>query len=152
MTITLTVPTVFQALRDAVDEKGKTFVYEQEPHLGGCAYVHDVDVSEDEDGNTIHVLTDSSEPGCLVGNALHRLGVPLWAFLHNNSDSDAGEILDVLRRESLVRFSSDDEETLIRRSLMSAQAKQDAGHEWNTALQAAEDRLHDEQNRRYEDF
>ena len=152
MTITLTVPTVFQALRDAVDEKGRTFVYEQEPHLGGCAYVHNVDVEEDADDNTVHVLTDDSEPGCLVGNALHRLGVPLTAFLRHNSDSDAGEILDVLYREGLIRFNGDDEGLLIRRSLMSAQAKQDAGNEWSVALVAAEDRLYDESHRSYEDF
>lgn len=111
--IKVTEAQVRQALAEAVAEKGDDYVYtnpEGESAKGSaasCYYVH------------------GDVPGCLVGNALHRLGVPLWALEARElrgAYSVAKEVIDV----------TDDRGTYTM--LGSVQDAQDNGAMWGDAL------------------
>lgn len=100
-------------LRELV-QGNEDFVYE--PHDNGlCTYVH------------------NGQPDCLVGQALHKLGVPLDALerIQDGDTFDPAGIGEV----------SDDtfELTPLATSLLAeAQRYQDTGYPWHDALQVAE--------------
>lgn len=84
--IKVTEEQVRQALVEAVAEKGEDYVYSNpegesaKDAVVSCSYVH------------------GDVPGCLVGNALHRLGVPLSALEARElrgAYSVAKEVIDV---------------------------------------------------------
>lgn len=120
--VTITKEDALRALREAVAEKGAEYVYELENDLDSCKYVKD------------------GEASCLVGNALHRLGVPIevlteldYAYLGNTSATiDQTAALDVLMAHS-VTLSSE-----AVTALQNAQRSQDRTDTWGKALRAAE--------------
>jgi hypothetical protein len=69
-------------------------------------------------------------PGCLVGQVLHRLGVPLAEF-HKHEGQPAGVVMS-----SLINIVGND--TRAGQFLDAAQGQQDSGEKWADALTAAE--------------
>ncbi|MFI0211975.1 hypothetical protein ACH4OV_25305 [Streptomyces diastaticus] len=119
--IKVTPEQVLDVMREVVAEAGEEFVYEPPTGLGVCLYVH-----RPHGGG-------ASVPGCLVGQVLHRLGVPLDELTEHEAQLartmapklvDAGEGADLLVT-----------------ALDNAQAIQDGGHSWGAALRAAEEVL-----------
>jgi hypothetical protein len=111
--IKVTEAQVKTALIEAVAEKGDDYVYtnpDGESATGAaasCYYVH------------------GDKPGCLVGNALHRLGVPLSALEAHEmrgAYSVAKELIDVTDSSSTFTM------------LAEVQDSQDNGAMWGDAL------------------
>lgn len=112
MTIHITLPDALRALREAVEEKGWDYEYP--------------DAFRDEDSNCMYVVDDA--PACIVGNALHRLGVPVEELAKNNT-------LNFRYRElNGVGISGQ-----ARMALNRAQRKQDGYGTWGDALRASEE-------------
>lgn len=113
---------VVRTLREVVAER-PGHVYARPEYLPAgdngltCRYVH-----PSEDGST-------SEPGCLVGHVLHRLGVPLWA-LANHEGSDADNVVSALHLPLTGRT---------KMILCVAQSYQDEGRTWGESLRMTED-------------
>lgn len=114
---------VLETLKAVVAER-PDYVYEAPAHQvhmdpeglinSTCFYVH-----ADEDGS-------NERPGCLVGEVLHRLGVPL-AELAEHEGNGASQVARV--------FGVDDRDALT--VLDEAQCHQDQGVAWGRALEAA---------------
>lgn len=106
------------ALEVVVAEAGEDYVYESPRHMQGgdesCFYVH-----RDPDGS-------DARPGCLVGTALHRLGVPLGE-LEKHEGTDAFTML----------WHITDLPDRARGAFSGAQEAQDTGETWGEALRQA---------------
>ncbi|GAA2294375.1 hypothetical protein GCM10010149_47940 [Nonomuraea roseoviolacea subsp. roseoviolacea] len=120
-----TLPTITDAqLIDAIKTvaaENPDRVYTSPEHMsttGTCFYVH-----RDE-------ATDELSPGCLVGAALHRLGVPLET-LQRNEDTNAFNLLSKLFPMLTTQTCS---------FANSAQMDQDGGRSWGEAVAYAESR------------
>lgn len=111
--ITISVPQVIRALELAVDKAGKDFVYVKPDENFGCVYVLD------------------GAPSCLVGNALHRLGVPIEQLKTHNTVT-ANTLMEYLSGEGIIETSERATEVL-----RAAQSIQDQGYPWGAALLAA---------------
>jgi hypothetical protein len=98
--------TFTEAIRAAVALRGRDYVYE--PPAGfSCLYVH----------------IDDGEAGCLIGTALHLLGIPLDQLAEGEGEN-AGYLMTSLD------VGTDRE----RVAAMAAQEQQDTGHKWGFAL------------------
>lgn len=117
--IKLTVENVTAALHAAVAEKGEGFVYRRPEDSDACLYVHR------NDG--VNLTT-----GCLVGNALHRLGVPLEALEECNIGT-ACELLDMLIEDGAIEHVPHKAAVL----LSEAQQEQDRDVPWGAAVRRA---------------
>lgn len=110
-----------QMIAAAIEERGEDYVYPRTPGAG-CAYVH-------------HTL-DGEEPGCGVGMALIKAGVPIESFddLHINTGCGAHSALVALKDAGII------EEFTVEASvyLNSFQESQDSGDTWGVALSDAE--------------
>jgi hypothetical protein len=110
--IEITQEKFMSALRDAVAEKGDGYVYSRlDGYAGMCLYVHD-------DG-----------PGCIMGNALHRMGVSL-EFLSSAEGEGITSVLEYLYCRGIIG----DYSTLDLERLSSIQAAQDCGSTWGKAV------------------
>jgi hypothetical protein len=99
------------ALRAVVAEFGPDHVYERGAG-GACEYVRD------------------DQPSCLIGQALHRIGVDL-DFLDEREGNGASDVMrDVRGFSTIVMFGADD-----------AQGAQDNFYTWGEALSRFENRL-----------
>lgn len=144
MSILITVDSAVRALKDAVAEKGEQFVYEKEEGLAYCAYIHGVGIEYDSDNYAEEpTLTSESTPGCMVGNALVRLGVPMEEFLPFNDSDDANGALQHLRHRGVIRFEDYNAELDIKIAYTKAQSLQDQKYPWGEALQGGLDTLKD---------
>lgn len=113
------------ALKAAVEEKGAAYVYEREEHPepGLCS----------PQGACLNTSADGTKTGCIVGNALVRLGVSLkWLALAENINCSSGGILSKLRHEEKFRFDTD-----AGALLAEAQSLQDNGIPWGEAVDQA---------------
>lgn len=118
MTLVVTQEAAMDALRDAVAEKGAEYVYPENEKIGiSCSYVWD------------------GRPSCIVGNALHRLGVSL-DILGRFEMTTAASVLDSLRYRKILVV-----DTETRQAYDEAQTAQDDGRPWGEALAAAEESL-----------
>ncbi|MFJ9616695.1 hypothetical protein [Streptomyces noursei] len=112
--IKVTEADVKRALVEAVTAKGYDYVYDNgDPLSEVCWYVH-----QDVNGNDV--------PGCLVGDALHRLGVPLGEIKKHEERGAygvAGSLIDVAENRGRVLSM-----------LSQAQDHQDTGGTWGGAL------------------
>lgn len=123
-------------VEEAILEYGATHVYEEGTKLyedgmtgvekeisAGCLYVH---------------LSESGElsPGCLVGTALIKGGIPMQTFLDLdiNVDTDSNAAISTLVSHGHLRATA-----AAMSFLGCVQAEQDAGNEWGVALQNAHD-------------
>lgn len=100
---------VLSAPRDFVYKKCET----QDNEFGWCMYVHKPE-------------TDEECPGCLIGQVLIRLGVPMGWFTDGRNRQTAGLVM----RE--LGYHHYDDDTIKRASY--AQAAQDAGVDWRVVL------------------
>ncbi len=131
MSVEMTFAKVRQAAEELVFEKGKDFLYsDTEGHKAGegCVYVH-----------PIYERVDCEDtPGCLVGQIMYRIGVPLSAMRRYNTDTPSGTLLHLLEEDGSITFASDKMRELIRRYLGEAQFVQDNDGTWGRALRAAD--------------
>lgn len=129
---TVTKEKVIELLREVVAEFGEDYLYKIpdgcDGHDGRCLYVHTDDV-----GNRC--------PGCIVGQVLHRLGVP-FDFFTNREGVEVWGILPELEGQGW-KFTID-----ASKALEAAQAVQDKAtdsfatpgdYTWGAALRAAEE-------------
>lgn len=113
----ITFDMALEALNAAVDEKGDDYVYQGEGTF--CAYVA------------------SDEPSCIVGNALHRLGVSIPTLAKMDKCAIGGavitsrKVLEVLEDSG---FTLDDDAVIL---LSTAQTLQDDNVPWGVAVRAA---------------
>jgi hypothetical protein len=109
------------AMKAAVAERGADYVYPTE--------WRDTTVPGDNPaGMCLYVKPDKSGPACLIGEALHRMGVPVeeLALLENKGASMALSVV----------FGHDPALFGYRVAAESAQLEQDAGRTWGSALDA----------------
>ncbi|MFD3361605.1 hypothetical protein ACFWW5_00695 [Streptomyces albidoflavus] len=119
--IKVTPEQVLDVMREVVAEAGEEFMYEPPGEIGTCLYVHRTP------GDAADV------PGCLVGQVLHRLGVPLDELAEHEAEralTMVPEFIDAGKHKGLLALA-----------LNRAQARQDLGYPWGAALRAAEDVL-----------
>lgn len=104
------------AVEAAIQEKGADYVYVKpndvftDPDKGDCLYVH------------------NDQPGCIVGNVMHRLGVPLET-LRRHEGSNAWTLIDSLALEGVLDISE-----WSRAMLDSTQCSQDRSKRWAEAV------------------
>lgn len=110
---TFTDVQVMEALAAAVAEKGDDYVYPKKPHEQ-CQYVHDKG-------------TTAESAGCIAGNVLHRLGIPLSTLAKHEGDGVYSLPVEDVFSASEAALSA----------LGEAQDKQDEGKTWGEALGAA---------------
>lgn len=117
--------TALKALNDAVKEKGSDFVYKSDPlrlHFSSkCTYVHFKDAEQYDSG-------EPTVPGCIVGNAMLRLGVPL-TLLQENNGAASNDL--ILRMEAANTVRVTDKATYL---LDYVQRLQDSGTSWGEAV------------------
>lgn len=122
----ITLTEALDALKQAVDERGETFRYTDryptEDYGSGCTYV----VNE--------------SPACLAGAALDKLGVPLDALkaLDLASGGVGSTTIASEAAERVLRSFDIEMSGQAARALRTAQAAQDYGQDWGSALNAAE--------------
>jgi hypothetical protein len=142
MTINLTFAQVREAMAAAVAERGADYDYKA--HHDSCRYTFWRDTA-----NGIERV-----PGCLVGDVMHRLGVPL-DVLDNWNDAGAETLLDHLTDpadgrdyEAWVTYADAEAAEHTMTYLCIAQNIQDlggVGHTWGDAYRLAEGRYTEEQ-------
>lgn len=117
--ITITRLSAFNGLKAIVEEYGDDFVYQKEYEDGepSCVYVRD------------------GEPSCLVGKFLAAAGVPLKLLQRADAlgGTPAEALIETLRLAEII-----DVEMGVSVMLGAAQARQDGGDTWGTALRSAE--------------
>ena len=113
----ITFDMALEALNAAVDEKGSDYVY--------------------KGGGTFCAYQEFGEPSCIVGNALHCLGVPIRTLAEMDQCSFAGsvissrKVLDILEDSGFVL---DDDAVML---LTAAQVLQDDAVSWGDAVRVA---------------
>jgi hypothetical protein len=120
----ITEENMLDTLRGIIEERGENYVYEGSDESDSCLYVHQVN------GDLV--------PGCLVGTALHRLGVPLQTMTWHEGASAHG-LLRRLTKIGVIEGGADH----IAFALNEAQAYQDKGSSWGYALRIYERRMHE---------
>jgi hypothetical protein len=113
----------------AIKQRGEDFKYEK--NGGSCQYVHAIK-TYNEDTYSAEYDYENGKPGCLVGLALIKAGVPLSEFQWCN-DEDSNSAINHLRREGYIKESSEE----ARHYLYNIQTSQDNGHAWGVAREAA---------------
>lgn len=114
--IVVTRENAIRAMTEVVKEAGVDHVYKQ--HIGaGCSYVYE------------------GQPDCLVGRALHKLGVSIETL--EAMDEDFGAFYSVVSTHLPEELDITAEAW---RVLSLAQECQDRGHTWGVALDTAKGR------------
>lgn len=115
---------------ECIAERGAEYVYEKEG--SSCKYVHGVEEILVNEWETKDDFTHAT-PGCLVGAALHKAGVPLESMgTHYRNDQGSFDLVEHLTEEGLISVSQE-----ANNFLGNCQASQDAGAPWGPAAQAA---------------
>jgi len=125
MSIDLTIENVIEALKEAVAEKGEEYVYVNK--YGQSALDDDGYPS----GISCHYLDLDSNPSCIVGNVLYRLGVPFNEMYDNGEDSSA--LVKRLHQEGVISAV----QLGVLPILYTAQGMQDMGATWGVVLEKA---------------
>ncbi|MGW9170138.1 hypothetical protein [Streptomyces decoyicus] len=116
---------VLSTLREVVAER-PDYVYSRPEHFPQDS--SSLNPAEQTDCLYVHPGKDeSATPGCVVGQVLHRLGVPLEELSLYEGDDAASVTSAVLDTASSVYWV-----------LFAAQWEQDSGETWGAALAAAE--------------
>lgn len=119
--IELSLDLVRMAAKAAVAKKGERHVYSNEgfsDSYSDCLYVH------------------GDQPGCVVGDILHRLGVPLET-LRESEGQLATELLGRLEASEVIAKVPSN----VKDYLQNLQLAQDYNHPWGEALKRAEEEL-----------
>jgi hypothetical protein len=106
---TFTEAEFVQAVRDAVAERGKDYVYSSPDDYGNCKYWHE----------------KNEQPGCLFGLALHKLGVS-GEDLYGFDNGMGGGIQDILETSYGLGYE-------VARAAENAQGAQDNSLAWGDA-------------------
>lgn len=118
------------AMREVVAEQGADFIYEDELGFRGegavCKYVH----------RSVDAAPAAPHPGCLIGQALYRCGVPLEWLDRADSGYFGGTTASIVVEK--LGFTE-----LVAIAAGVAQRSQDSGDRWGLAL-AAFDGYYDE--------
>jgi hypothetical protein len=126
MTIQVTLDAVREAAKAAVADRGEGYIYKD--HYDACRNTQWQRISNEEGEAMMQV------PGCLVGDVLHRIGVPL-PDLATWDDTTADDLLANLLAHNHVESVAEGVETY----LVAAQVMQDTeGMTWGMALASAE--------------
>lgn len=126
-------------MAEAVAEKGEDYVYSSGDSRN-CAYVHGYKTIEQPNeygqDESVTVQDGPLTPGCLVGNVLHRAGIPLELFeeLGINEDCPADEALSRLAEQGHLKYTTE-----AMYALLGAQQLQDRNNTWGVALKNAEE-------------
>lgn len=107
----LTYERVNSILDQILAEFGEDYVYVKPNALDGCRYVHGVYPLE--------------QPGCIIGQLLHQLGVPLDALTRHE-----GKAADVV-----VKKLFPETDWLVARYLSIIQEEQDSHETWGRAVE-----------------
>lgn len=130
MSITLTRENVVKAIEEAVEAKGRAYVYPLLPEGADeygefeyaiCTYVRD------------------GQPSCIVGHALASLGVPVEILAGLDAPpggTGAYRALTGLAKDRVIEYRAEDWE-FITGFLLEAQIHQDGGDSWGDALDKA---------------
>lgn len=127
--IKLDIVTAVKLINDAIEERGEDYVYPKEPGRD-CLYVHTDPVWDPDEER--YVYSEGTTPGCLVGLAFAKAGVPLEEFAPFEG-SDAEALIDGFEAEGIVT----DVDPKAKNLLYRAQFLQDGGSSWGQARKAA---------------
>lgn len=116
LNITIDGPKALELLWFAVAERGADYVYEQPEGSAVCSYVSE----------------DKSEPGCGVGSALHKDGVPIHVLV----EADVPGVISVAARETLRPWGVELSESAVM-IFSEFQREQDDQNSWGLALREA---------------
>jgi hypothetical protein len=134
----LTRELAIQLLGQAVAERGPKYVYANPDAPGMCTYVHgykSVLVDPENDDYESETVQDGPlTPGCVVGNVLHRFGVPLEVFaeLNINEDTPVATALSGLEANGHLNYTRGAQIVL-----SVAQNNQDQGCTWGASVEVA---------------
>lgn len=128
--IALDFATVKRLVKESITDKGEDHVYTKEG--GSCKYVHDVKSKWQYNTEDYDVDFTYAEPGCLVGEVLHRAGVPLESLYRVNTDGVQEAVGSLTYYNVLAPL-----EDKATEYLSNLQASQDRGAPWGLANKAA---------------
>ena len=136
MTIHIDGEKALSLLEECVRERGEDYVYPKAEMNGDCVYVFGTDmvpVDVDEYGDDLFAEQAVGEltPGCMVGLALAKAGVPLGAFLalEINREEPASSAIPYLREAGYLTATGAAIDVFL-----AAQQAQDAQKSWGEAL------------------
>lgn len=113
----------------AIKQRGEDYKYEKQG--GSCLYVHPSEVWNEEFDEYDSNYEDAT-PGCLVGLAFIKAGVPTTEFEFCNEE-DSNALVRYLKREGFIESATEDAQAF----LYNVQTSQDNGHSWGVAVEAA---------------
>lgn len=117
-------------VQECIAERGAEYTYEKESN--SCKYVHGVGYDEDEWGDGEENFSNAT-PGCLVGAALHRAGIPLESMgTYYRNDQGVYDLIEHLKSDGLLAMSEE-----ASNFFGNAQSSQDAGVPWGKAAEMA---------------
>lgn len=120
-----------ELVAECIAEKGEDYVYEKEG--SSCKYVHDVTSAWDNHAELYEISFESATPGCIVGAALHKGGIPLDVMgADNMNDNGSMDLLNKLAEKGLVTFTEHADNYLAN-----VQTSQDGGAPWGRSAEAA---------------
>lgn len=115
---------------ECIAERGAEYVYEKEG--SSCKYVHGIEEVLVNEWETKDDFTHAT-PGCLVGAALHKAGVPLEKMgTPYRNDQGSFDLVENLTEDGLISMSQE-----ANNFFGNCQASQDSGAQWGPAAQAA---------------
>jgi hypothetical protein len=130
MTVHIDLAKAKALVEECIAERGEKHVYEKEGST--CKYVHNVGQVMGE--NEFEYEDDFSEavPGCIVGLALSKAGVPLEFMGGSRNMDGSNDLLDAAQRHGHLTYTDQAEAFL-----GNCQASQDGGAEWGEAAKQA---------------
>jgi len=118
-----------ELVAESIESRGADYEYPKQD--GTCYYVHGTRVwDEDEERYVMDFST--ATPGCLVGDALKRGGIPLEVMGGEYNDTSSNELLRKLQEGGWLTYTDS-----ASAYLGNAQASQDNGAPWGMAASAA---------------
>lgn len=120
-----------ELVAECIAERGEDYVYEKQS--GSCMYVHNIEAAWEPEREEYEDDFTNATPGCLVGMALKKGGVPLETMGSGvQNDNGSYDLLNHLQAHGFVTFTD-----TASGFLANAQASQDAGAPWGLAVEAA---------------
>lgn len=119
-----------ELLSAAIYERGADYVYPYDTCVYWVAEGEEMAASNDPHGSTI---VPKTEPGCLIGLAMHLAGVDADIVRMRNEGEDVNGLLAHLRDEGAITYTEKAE-----RYLKNAQTHQDNGKTWGDAKYLAD--------------
>lgn len=106
-----------EALQAAVDEKGADYVYPRGKRgwtnvWGMCRYAV------------------NGKPACIIGDALHRMGVPISTLKEFDANEEGVDAATALEESGLNPTAAE------KRGVNAAQSRQDSGASWGESIRA----------------